>query len=170
VFDKLSEKIGISGRQFNVFVSNSGGGFTFTRGVFVNPIVQTVIATTKRGLNRAAADLKSSGVSSDVLLWDLDDGSGRVDLVALLDRLKENGATRILTEAGGRLYGSLEAQGLVDELFLTRLPSVVGESESGPRRSFSSGVYTSKTSPQLSLESVRLVPDDSVLFERRKYR
>ncbi len=51
---------------------------------------------------------------------------GRVDLPALLRSLREEGVRALLCEGGPTLYGALQAAGLVDELFLTIAPKLVG--------------------------------------------
>jgi len=52
--------------------------------------------------------------------------SGRVDLVALLGSLREEGVGALLCEGGPTLHGALQALGLVDELFLTIAPKLTG--------------------------------------------
>jgi riboflavin biosynthesis pyrimidine reductase len=52
--------------------------------------------------------------------------SGRVDLAALLRSLREEGVGALLCEGGPTLHGALQAAGLVDELFLTIAPKLVG--------------------------------------------
>jgi riboflavin biosynthesis pyrimidine reductase len=56
---------------------------------------------------------------------------GRVDLTALLRSLREEGIRALLCEGGPTLHGALQAEGLVDELFLTVAPKLVGGR--GPR-------------------------------------
>jgi len=51
---------------------------------------------------------------------------GRVDLAALLCSLREEGVRALLCEGGPRLHGALQTAGLVDELFLTIAPKLVG--------------------------------------------
>jgi riboflavin biosynthesis pyrimidine reductase len=51
---------------------------------------------------------------------------GRVDLAALLGSLREEGVRALLCEGGPTLHGALQAAGLVDELFLTVAPKLVG--------------------------------------------
>ena len=53
---------------------------------------------------------------------------GRVDLRALLRSLREEGVRALLCEGGPTLHGSLQAAGLVDELFLTIAPKLAGGS------------------------------------------
>lgn len=51
---------------------------------------------------------------------------GRADLPALLRSLREEGVRALLCEGGPTLHGSLQAAGLVDELFLTIAPKLSG--------------------------------------------
>jgi riboflavin biosynthesis pyrimidine reductase len=51
---------------------------------------------------------------------------GRADLPALLRSLREEGVRALLCEGGPTLHGSLQAEGLVDELFLTIAPKLSG--------------------------------------------
>lgn len=60
-------------------------------------------------------------------VWRL--GRGRVDLRELLRRLRERGVERLLVEGGGELNWSLARQGLVDELFVTLAPALLGGRE-----------------------------------------
>lgn len=55
-------------------------------------------------------------------------GSGRVDLPAAVRRLRDDGCGRLLCEGGPHLNAQLFAAGLVDEVFLTVAPQVVGTS------------------------------------------
>ncbi|HEX7278186.1 MAG TPA: dihydrofolate reductase family protein [Solirubrobacterales bacterium] len=56
---------------------------------------------------------------------------GPVDLPALLRELRDEGVRALLCEGGPTLHGALQAQGLVDELFLTIAPKLSGGG--GPR-------------------------------------
>ena len=51
---------------------------------------------------------------------------GRADLPALLRSLREEGVRALLSEGGPTLFGQMQAAGLVDELFLTIAPKLVG--------------------------------------------
>ena len=51
---------------------------------------------------------------------------GPADLPALLRSLRGEGVEALLCEGGPRLHGSLQAAGLVDELFLTIAPKLSG--------------------------------------------
>jgi riboflavin biosynthesis pyrimidine reductase len=51
---------------------------------------------------------------------------GPADLPALLRSLREEGVKALLCEGGPTLHGALQAAGLVDDLFLTIAPKLVG--------------------------------------------
>ncbi|HEY8809296.1 MAG TPA: dihydrofolate reductase family protein [Solirubrobacterales bacterium] len=51
---------------------------------------------------------------------------GKVDLPALLRSLREEGVKALLCEGGPTLHGALQTAGLVDDLFLTIAPKLVG--------------------------------------------
>ncbi len=51
---------------------------------------------------------------------------GWADPVSLLRSLRQEGIRALLCEGGPRLHGSLQAAGLVDDLFLTIAPKLVG--------------------------------------------
>jgi riboflavin biosynthesis pyrimidine reductase len=66
--------------------------------------------------------------------------SGPIRLAALLDRLRADGHRRILTEGGPTLASELAAEGLLDELFLTRSPMLFGRTTSDGRKGLIEGV------------------------------
>lgn len=86
--------------------------------LFSDPTYRPVVVTTT---SAQAGHL--AGVA-DVLRC----GDDEVDLAAALDQLAARGVGRVLCEGGPSLNGALLAAGLVDELFLTLAPSLVGSS------------------------------------------
>jgi riboflavin biosynthesis pyrimidine reductase len=83
-----------------------------------HPVLQrAVLLTTTRGAEQFA------GVLPDVVA--VNDGDW-VDLRGAVDVLRARGHRRILCEAGPTVFGSLLADGLVDELFLTVSPVLAG--------------------------------------------
>jgi riboflavin biosynthesis pyrimidine reductase len=84
---------------------------------------------------------------------------GRVDLAALLRSLREEGIGALLCEGGPTLHGALQAAGLVDELFLTIAPKLVGGE--APR------IVEGGALPETTgLELVWLLEHDGELFAR----
>lgn len=53
-------------------------------------------------------------------------GRRRVDLAQLLERLRSRGVGRLLVEGGGELHWELVRLGLVDEIFVTLAPCLLG--------------------------------------------
>lgn len=97
-----------------------------------HPVLQrAVLLTTEKGAEQFA------GVLPDVVA--VNDGDW-VDLRAAVDVLRERGHARILSEAGPTVFGSLLADALVDELFLTVSPVLAGRLEVGKRLGLVEGV------------------------------
>ena len=97
-----------------------------------HPVLQRgVLLTTTRGADQFA------GVLPDVVA--VNDGDW-VDLRAAVAVLRERGHRRILSEAGPNVFGSLLADGLVDELFLTVSPVLAGRAEAGATLGLVEGV------------------------------
>jgi riboflavin biosynthesis pyrimidine reductase len=97
-----------------------------------HPVLQdAVVLTTVRG----AAQLQD--VLPDVVA--VNDGDW-VDLRGALDVLRSRGHARVLSEAGPTMFGSLLADRLVDELFLTLSPVIAGRGGAGSRLGLVEGV------------------------------
>jgi riboflavin biosynthesis pyrimidine reductase len=97
-----------------------------------HPVLQrAVLLTTARGAEQFA------GTLPDVVA--VNDGDW-VDLRAAVAVLRERGHRRILSEAGPTVFGSLLADGLVDELFLTVSPVIAGRTAAGSTLGLVEGV------------------------------
>jgi riboflavin biosynthesis pyrimidine reductase len=97
-----------------------------------HPVLQdAVVLTTTRGAAQLAP------VLPDVVA--VNDGDW-VDLRAALAVLRERGHSLVLSEAGPTMFGSLLADGLVDELFLTMSPVLAGRLTVGGRLGLVEGV------------------------------
>jgi riboflavin biosynthesis pyrimidine reductase len=81
---------------------------------------RAIVLTTKR-----AAEMLQPRVPSGCEVVAVNDGD-RVDLRDALACLHERGHSRVLSEAGPTLFGSLLAAGVVDELFVTISPQLAG--------------------------------------------
>lgn len=94
-----------------------------------------------------------------------DDGSGRIDLNALLSRLGEYEINDIWVEAGATLAGELFRQQLVDEFILYQAPKLMGDSA----RSLVNLPNFLKMNDvvQLTLHEVTLVGDDIRIISKR---
>jgi riboflavin-specific deaminase-like protein len=87
---------------------------------------------------------------------------GRVDLAAALAHLRgERGIRALLCEGGPRLHSELEADGLVDELFLTVAPKLTG---AGP------AIVEGELPGAAPLELTWLLEQDGELFARYRRR
>ena len=80
------------------------------------------------------------------------------DLPRLLASLREEGVRAVMCEGGPTLHGSLQAQGLVDELFLTIAPKLSGGE--GPR------ILEGPLPGVVGMELVWLLEEDGELFAR----
>jgi riboflavin biosynthesis pyrimidine reductase len=119
---------------------------------------EAVVLTTTRGAEQL------SSVLPDVVA--VNDGDW-VDVRGALDILRARGHTLVLSEAGPTLFGSLLADGLVDELFLTLSPMLAGRLGAGKRLGLVEGV---ELLPQMRaaprLVSVRRAHASAHLFLR----
>ncbi len=111
-------------------------------------------AGTKRAERYAGLDMRLVVVESGP--------QGPADLPALLRSLREDGVRALLCEGGPRLHASLQAAGLVDELFLTIAPKLAG---AGPPSILEGGL-----GEPLRLELAWLLEDEGELFARYRCR
>src|SRR5262249_26342167 len=87
-------------------------------------------------------------------------GEDAVDVAAAVAFLRERGHRRILSEAGPRLFGSLVAAELVDQLFLTLSPLLAGRAPGDERFGIVEGVaLLPEQERRGSLRSARLHGD-----------
>jgi riboflavin biosynthesis pyrimidine reductase len=115
---------------------------------------RVVVATGRGGLNpehpilREGALVVATELAADRLAGRLPEeteiavvpGDDAVDVAAAVSLLRERGHRRILSEAGPRLFGSLVAADLVDELFLTVSPLLAGRAAGEERFGIVEGV------------------------------
>jgi riboflavin biosynthesis pyrimidine reductase len=88
---------------------------------------------------------------------------GRADLSGLLRSLREEDVQALLCEGGPTLHGSLQAAGLVDELFLTIAPKLSGGG--APPR-----ILEGELDDVVPLELAWLLEQDGELFARYRRR
>jgi riboflavin-specific deaminase-like protein len=121
---RLSEIRVVEGRAsqpLTVVISRSGG-VPFEIPLFADSTVSVILYAP------AAAAVPAS--AAQVTRHALPEGDG--DLVAVMRSLRRDHDVRsLLCEGGPALFNSLLAQGLVDELFLTLAPTLVGGAELG---------------------------------------
>jgi riboflavin biosynthesis pyrimidine reductase len=78
-----------------------------------------------------------------------------IDLRLVVDALHDRGHRRILSEAGPHTFGGLLEAGLVDELFLTSSPLLVGNAGPGSRYSLVEGADLVPAATHARLLSIR---------------
>ncbi|MCX7859767.1 MAG: dihydrofolate reductase family protein [Chloroflexus sp.] len=97
---------------------------------------------------------------------------GQLDLPAAFTALRQrHGIRTLLSEGGGRTYGTLLATHLIDEVFLTISPIIVGNPPppAPPRPGLVEGIgFSPQHPPTLHLISLRRV--GNVLFQRAQLR
>ena len=89
----------------------------------LNDEAKTIIAVSARANKKRVKRLKEISAEVEVLVV----GQSKVDLGRLMWRLYERGVRRILLEGGGTLNKSMLQEGLVDEIFITIAPTLIGE-------------------------------------------
>jgi riboflavin biosynthesis pyrimidine reductase len=92
---------------------------------------------------------------------------GQVSASAVLDIVRATGARLALCEGGPHLFGDFLEARLIDELFLTLAPQVIGRDETAQRLSLVEGVSFGGVGRWASLASVRRAGDD--LFLRYRF-
>ena len=78
-------------------------------------------------VNQAMAAEISSLLGEKAIIKTIEPGPGGLSVAAAIERLGEMGAESVLIEGGGRLNYAALAEGIVDEIYLTIMPSVSGE-------------------------------------------
>lgn len=129
------------------------------------PGQELLIATTTEGAARAQSLLGTR----PMLHYAVASGS-RVDLATLLTELRTHyGISSLLSEGGAHVYGELLAQNLIDEIFTTISPLIIGNRPhpATPRPSLVEGIaFDPDTPPRLRLMSLRRHGD--YLFQRAR--
>jgi riboflavin biosynthesis pyrimidine reductase len=117
-----------------------------------------VVLTSDAGAERLGASLPSAStvVPLGPSTW--------IEPRVVVDSLRQRGHRRILSEAGPHTFGELVRAGLVDELFLTTSPLIVGTGEPGSRLRLVEGADLLPDGPKLRLLSLRR--HESHLFHR----
>ncbi len=122
-----------------------------------------LIATTAAGAERAQSML----VDHPSVAYHIGPDTG-VAWPALLADLRARGINSLLSEGGARIYGELIQSQLIDEVFLTRSPIIVGTSRDAVRTSLvEDAVFHPDAPPQLHMLSLRR--HASYLFERSRF-
>ncbi|HET6385726.1 MAG TPA: dihydrofolate reductase family protein [Armatimonadota bacterium] len=163
-FARLRERLGK--RRYPLCVVLTGSGSVdLTHPVFHTPELEAAIITTDAG-SRVLETHLDDVVTTHVLAM----GDGHlVNPSAALQILQKQWNVRLcLCEGGPETTDGFIRAGLVDELFLTLSPRIVGQDIKHPRPSFSEVLaYTPDTSPALTLLSLK--SHGSYLFCRYRF-
>ena len=125
-----------------------------------HPLLESgaLVLTSEAGADRLAGRLSAA---STVLALGPDP---EIDPVFVVDALRTRGHQRILCEAGPHAFGSLLAADVVDELFLTTSPLLVGDGGPGSRFALVEGADLTPAAARARLLGVRR--HGSYLFQR----
>jgi riboflavin biosynthesis pyrimidine reductase len=130
------------------------------------PGQQVLIATSAAGEPR----LRAAFAGQSQIALHVGPGEG-VDFAALLATLRADyGVGTLLSEGGARVYGELISAGLIDEVFTTTSPVVIGNRvpPASPRPALVEGVaFAPGHAPRLRLISLRR--HDDHLFQRARF-
>ena len=161
-FARWRAQMGLSAEPTTIIVS-AGGDLPLDHPGLNDPDIPVVVSTTPAG----AVRLRAAGADRHLVVERSGNGQHLAadEILALTARL---GARLVLCEGGPHLFGQLAAADLVDELFLTVAPQVVGRS--GGRLGLVEGVALPASSRWQSLVSVHRSTDHLFLRYRRSRR
>jgi riboflavin biosynthesis pyrimidine reductase len=126
----LRERLGLHREAARVAVVTGRGSLNPE-----HPVLRgAIVITTQVGADRLSGRLPAAAEIAVV------PGDDRVDVTAAVGLLREHGHRRILSEAGPRLFASLVAADLVDQLFLTVSPLLAGRVPGDERLGIVEGV------------------------------
>lgn len=151
----LRRALGLRPQPITAVVTSSGN-LDFTHPGLAAPDVEVVVVTTDDG----AAHLGNPPGHVHVHR-----SGDRVSATDVMEALAARGCELILCEGGPHLLGQLLQAGLVDELFLTLAPQLIGRSTTAPRLGLLEGVaFEVGNAPWAQLADLRTAGDH--LFTR----
>lgn len=111
----------------------------------------------------SADKLKKYPQNVEILKCPINNDSGKIDLVYLLNKLYEKGIMSILIEAGGALNGAFFKEGLVDRLYQFVAPKLLGDDNA---KAFVQGFDVQKIDDcvRFELEEVKRFGQDVLLI------
>jgi riboflavin biosynthesis pyrimidine reductase len=121
-FARLRDVLGL-GSEPRLAVVTAGGNLDPT----IPALERALIVTTEAGARRVGRDLP---MEAELVVAG---GGARVDLVDVVTELRARGHERVLSEGGPTVVGQLVERGLVDELFLTISPVLLGRTRAEDR-------------------------------------
>jgi riboflavin biosynthesis pyrimidine reductase len=150
-------------RHPTTIVVTASGNVDATHAGFNAPDVPVIVATTTAGAKRLA-DLP---FGPNVRVEAVSD-QAKVPAGAILEVIRATGARLALCEGGPHLFGDLLRARLVDELFLTMAPQVLGRDAALHRLGFAEGTsFAGGRGRWASLSAIRRAGDD--LFLRYRF-
>lgn len=162
VFAAWREELRLSAQPTTIVVTGSGKLDPAHPGLSA-PDVPVIVATTPAG----AARLSSRPLPANMKVEAVGSGD-RVPAGAILELVQGTGARLALCEGGPHLFGELLAARLVDELFLTLAPQVIGRDTNLHRLALVEGTSLGEGRGRWSkLTAVRRAGDD--LFLRYRF-
>ena len=163
VFANWRSELGLTPQPTTIVVTASGN-LDATHSGLNEPDVPVIVVTTKAGAELLAA----LPFSPNVRIEAVGDGAD-VPAEALLEVIRGTGARLALCEGGPHLFGEILGARLIDELFLTLAPQVIGrDATSVHRLSFVEGTsFSGGHGRWATLSSIRRAGDD--LFLRYRF-
>lgn len=110
---------------------------------------ETLIAVSEDVPSRRIERLKTKGISFLVC----PKKEGRIDLIALMDRLGKRSITSVLLEGGATLMGAMIREKLVDKFCIFKAPKILGGSDGRP---MALGQGPSKMDQSIPLKDIRI--------------
>jgi riboflavin biosynthesis pyrimidine reductase len=175
VFATWRARLGLAEHPTTIVVSGRGE-LDFTHRGLSSPDVPVIVVTTAAGAQRLASGQLPGHVTVMAAAGGAAangaggaggaGGDASVPPAAILDAIRGTGARLALCEGGPHLFGELLRAQLIDELFLTVAPQVVGRTPENRRLSFAEGVDLDN-GRWARLQSVRRAGDD--LFLRYRF-
>jgi riboflavin biosynthesis pyrimidine reductase len=162
VFANWRSELGLTPQPTTIVVTASGN-LDATHSGLNEPDVPVIVVTTKAGAELLAA----LPFSPNVRIEAVKDGAD-VPAEALLEVIRGTGARLALCEGGPHLFGEILGARLIDELFLTLAPQVIGRDATVHRLSFVEGTsFSGGHGRWATLSSIRRAGDD--LFLRYRF-
>jgi riboflavin biosynthesis pyrimidine reductase len=150
---EMRQKVGRGGRPTLVVITASGD-----MGDPSSKLDDVILLTTSEGAGRLAGSVAAGAEVVEL-------GDTSVDMREAIGWLSDHGHRRILTEGGPKLMGAALKARIVDELFLTVSPAIVGGGNEQPRPTLAAGVELPADAP-LSGQLLSLHRRDAYLFLR----
>jgi len=113
------QKAGKSAELWTVVVSRSLDIDPDSRFFREGTVERRIVATVRTAAAEKVARLRSRATIVQL-------GDGDIDVVALVELLAQKGVARLLVEGGGELNWAFVRAGLVDEIYLTIAPALLG--------------------------------------------